>query len=112
MNEAEAQPWVAASAAEGIRQLQLRDLKPGQYTVRLSLFAELNDVQAGDGVQTINIQGREVLKGFDILAEATKTMSRIVREFDKVNVIDRLTLEMSATKGQPLISGIEIVRIP
>ena len=110
-----------AAAAEGIRQLKLKDLKPEKYTVRLFL-AELNDVQTDDvqtddvqtdaPVQIINIQGPEVLKGFDILAEATRTISRIVPEFDNVNIIDRLTLEMSATRGQPLISGIKIVRIP
>ncbi len=75
-------------------------------------FAELNDVQAGDRVQIINIQGREALTGFGILAETTQTMSRIFREFDKVYLIAGLTLAMSATKEQPLISGIEIVRIP
>jgi len=39
-------------------------------------------------------------------------MSRIAREFDKVNFIDSLTWQMSATKGQPLISRIKIVHIP
>jgi len=84
-------------------------------------FAELTDVQTNNvqtdtpvqaPVQIINIQSIEALNGFDILAEAARTMSRIVREFDKVNVIDRLTLDMPATKGPPLISGIKIVRIP
>ena len=86
------------------------DLKTGN--LRWKHRAVPGDVQAGDRVQTISIQGREVLKGFDILADAKKPMSGIVHEYDDVNVTDGLTLKMSATTGQTLISGIEIVRIP
>jgi outer membrane protein assembly factor BamB len=111
MNAGKGWPWVAASGAEGIRQLKLSDLKPGPYTVRL-FFTELNDMQEGDRVQTVSIQGREVLNDFDILAEATETMKGIVREFDDVNVSDGLTLELSSTKGRTLISGIEVIRKP
>jgi outer membrane protein assembly factor BamB len=104
----EAWPWVAASMAEGLSQLTLHGLKPGNYTVRL-FFAEPDQLQRGDRVQEISLQGGVVLGDFDILAESGSPMRGIVRQIDNVAVDDRLTVKLSARKGATLISGIELV---
>ena len=104
-------PWVAASAVEGLRELTLRDLKPGRYIVRLH-FAEAADINSGDRVQTISIQGRPMLRDFDILAEAKHAMTGIVRQANDIMIDGTLTMTLRATAGQTLISGIEIIRVP
>ncbi len=108
MESNEVSPWVTASMAEGIGQLKLHDLKPGHYTARL-YFAEPDAIEPGDRVQQISLQGAIVLRDFDIVAESAGAMRGIVRQVDDMLVEDVLTLELSATRGSTLISGIEVL---
>ena len=101
-------PWVVASAAEGLKELTLHDLKPGQYTVKL-YFAELSENSTAR-VQTVNLQGKTVLSNFDILSEADAPMTGLVREFDDVIIDGALTITLEATSGKTLIAGVEVVR--
>lgn len=61
-------------------------------------------------MQDISLQGRDVLQAFDLAKEAEGVMRGIVKEFTGIEVKSDLTLELSATQGQTLISGIELVR--
>lgn len=110
MKESAGHGWVAASTVEGLQQLILQDLVPGQYIVRL-LFAELNNQEVGARVQNISLQDRVVLSNFDVLAEAGGSMRGIVKQMEQIAVDGSLKLDLSATKGKTLISGIEVVRI-
>jgi len=82
------------------------------YTVRLH-FAELNDVQPGGRVFDVAIQGRVVLKDFDIVRAAGGRRVAVVKEFRGVKARDELTIELTPSKGgtkaPPAISAIEIV---
>jgi outer membrane protein assembly factor BamB len=110
MSDGEGWPWVAASAAEGLSQIRLHDLKPGRYTVRL-YFAELDDgKKSGDRLQTATVQGNNVLANLDIATEAGTAMRGIVRQIDNVDVDDVLTIDLKASAGKTLISGVELVR--
>jgi outer membrane protein assembly factor BamB len=104
-------PWVTASTVQRLQQLTLDSLKPGRYSVRL-FFAEPADTVVGKRVQDVSLQGRVVLRDLDVQAEAGGSMRGIVRQIDNVDVHDALTLDLSATKGDTLISGIEIIRQP
>jgi hypothetical protein len=88
----------------------LHDLKPGRYTVRLH-FAEIANINPGDRVQTIRLQGRVILNRFDILAEAKHTMTGIVRQIENIMIDGTLTMTLEASVGQSLISGIEVIRV-
>ncbi|NQV22898.1 MAG: PQQ-binding-like beta-propeller repeat protein [Rhodopirellula sp.] len=107
----EAWPWVAASAVEGLEELTLHDLKPGRYTVRL-YFAELSNEASIDRSQTINLQGKTVLSDFKIVSEAEAPMTGIVREFNNIPIDNALTINLKATAGKSLISGIEVIKMP
>ncbi|MEO2019311.1 MAG: PQQ-binding-like beta-propeller repeat protein [Fuerstiella sp.] len=104
-------PWVAASVVEGLEQLTLHNLKPGRYTVRL-FFAEPDNLKSHDRVQTVSLQGKVVLRDFDVLSQAGRPMHGIVRQIKDVEVEDVLILNLLATKGQSLISGLEVIRQP
>ncbi len=108
MKPGQSPPWIAASTVEGLKELKLHDLKPGHYTVRLH-FAETRNARQGERLQSIWLQGTQVIQDFDIHATAQAPMTGLVREI-KTKVEDgTLQLKLVATIGQSLISGIEII---
>ncbi len=109
MRKAEPYPWVSASMAEGLDRFVLQDLKPGRYWVRLH-FAEPTDVAVGERVQDIKLQGQYVLQQFDVAKEAGGMMRGVTEEFANIVVTDDLTLELSASVGKTIISGVELIR--
>jgi len=84
------------------------------YTVRLH-FAELFDSDKGERVENISLDGREVLKNFDILAEAGKVNKAVVHEYRNVlpDAHGVISIRVQATPNSPdqnaKISGIEII---
>jgi malectin (di-glucose binding ER protein) len=109
MKGGEGWPWVGASAVEGLRELKLRDLKPGSYTVLLH-FAETEGELPGARRQNIYLQGKVVLQDFDILEHSKQPLIGIVRRIDGVKIDGSLALKLDASAGKTLISGIELHR--
>ncbi len=109
MNGTETKPWVSASMAVGLERFEMKDLKSGDYLVRL-YFAEPDELRPKRRVQQIKLQGRIVLDNFDIADEAGGSMRGIVKEFSGIEVEHDLALELSAASGQAIISGIELIR--
>lgn len=109
MRQAEPYPWVSSSVAEGLGQFVLKDLKPGRYTVRL-YFAEPDDIAVGDRLQDIKVQGRNVIRDLDVVDEANGVMRGITKTFADVEITNDFTLQLSASNGRTIISGIELLR--
>ncbi len=108
--------WVAASGAIGIGKINVT-LRPGDhtgapahYTVRLH-FAEPENIQPGQRVFSISIQGKEVLKDLDLVKEAGGSNRAIIREFKGIEVSGALAIALTATPGSKpaLLCGIEII---
>jgi hypothetical protein len=110
MHSPESHPWVSASMAEGLEGCVIKDLKPGNYLVRL-YFAEPDDLGEGHRSQSIKLQGQEFVGDFNIVDEAGGVMRGAVKDFANIHVLDDLTLELSAAIGKTIISGIELIRI-
>jgi hypothetical protein len=85
---------------------------PQPYTVRLH-FAEPRDLQPGDRVFDVAIQGRRVLEALDIARAAGGTHRAMVQEVTGIGVKDDLEIELTpsptVTRHPPLLCGIEIV---
>src|SRR5205814_903778 len=84
---------------------------PRLYTVRLH-FAEPDGLKAGQRVFDVLVQGKEVLKGFDIAKEAGGPNRGLVREFQGVRAGETLTVafRVAAQGSAPaLLCGVEIV---
>lgn len=109
MHAGEGWPWVAASTVSGLKSFTLHDVKPGRYKVRL-YFAETQQTKPTERVQTIAINGKTLLRDFDIAAESKHAMTGIVREFSDVIIDDGFTISLSAKYGMTLISGLELIR--
>jgi len=105
--------WVAASGLEGVESMAIRLAGKGAaarpYTVRLHFAEPAAGAIAGERVFTVNLQGKDVLKDFDIVNAAAGPRRAIVREFRRVMVTEHLELGFSAKEGKPLVCGVEIV---
>jgi outer membrane protein assembly factor BamB len=108
--------WVAASGLAGPLALGItlagETSDEASYTVKLH-FAELEDRKPGERLFDVRLQGREVLRGFDIPQAAGGPGRPVVKTFSRVRVKDALTVECLPisikTGAPPLISGVEII---
>ena len=79
------------------------------YTVRL-VFAEPEDIRAGQRVFDVKLQGREVLPSLDIVKQAGGAMRGIVREFRGVKAAEALEIEFVPRSAKPpLVCGVELI---
>jgi hypothetical protein len=105
-------PWVGASGAKGLTSLTVTlggDAdKERAYTVRLH-FAEPEQLTAGQRVFHVGLQGKEVLKDFDVVKEAGGPMRGVVKEFRGVRVKKDLTVTLSPSAGVPVLCGVEVM---
>lgn len=111
--------WVFASGARGLQSLELPLLgngdKPQTYTVRLC-FAALETDKPGQRVFDVKLQGKTVLKEFDVAAKTKGVQTALIEEFENIPVTGKLRIEFSSSQAkataaqQPIISGIEVLR--
>ncbi len=101
-------PWVFASMAENLKRCVIKDLKPGVYAVRL-YFVEPGSRSSNQRLLNIRLQGRVVAEDFNVMAEAGGTMKGTVREFRNITVMNELIIEIDASRGMSLISGVELL---
>jgi outer membrane protein assembly factor BamB len=114
-------PWVFGTGVAGLTGIDLPLLEAGSepmvYTVRLH-FADLADPQPGARVFDIKLQGRTVLEGLDIAAEARGEDRAVVKQFEGVKVRDALKIEFvprtDATDPltAPLLNAVELEGVP
>ncbi|MEN6424669.1 MAG: PQQ-binding-like beta-propeller repeat protein, partial [Phycisphaerales bacterium] len=124
-------PWVEASGAKGLRSVRVRvsgrqseraeeaegaDLDREQvdgersYTVRLH-FMEPEDKEPGQRRFDIALNGRTVLKDFDIVTEARAPNVGIVRTFQGIRASDFVTISLAPVdaNSETILCGVEIV---
>ena len=77
-------------------------------TVRLH-FAELEHTRPGQRVFDVTVQGKDVLRSFDIAREAGGPRRAVVKELRGVPLGPEMTIAFRARKGVPLLSGVEVV---
>jgi hypothetical protein len=103
---------IYASGCRGLAWCRIpltRDLKAlGTYTVRLH-FAEPDPaVGPGRRIFDVLLQDKIVLKDFDIAAQAG-ALRAVVKEFKGVPAADSLTVTLKASRGDSLLSGLEVL---
>ena len=112
MQQDDVHPWVSGSFALGLQSLVIRDMKPGNYQVRI-YFAEpqLPESPAStDRIQKIKLQGQDVAENYNAYVKAGQPNKGTVWVENNVLIRDKFTLQLSAVKRTTLISGIELIR--
>jgi outer membrane protein assembly factor BamB len=107
--------WVVASGAKGLTALRIKladgDKQPRKYTLRLH-FAEPDEIQAGERVFAVNVQGQPAIAALDVMKESGGQFISLVKEIRGVEVADELTIELAPAASSKLqasvLSGIEI----
>jgi len=85
---------------------------PKTLSVRLH-FAELDGTELGERVFDVKLQGKTVLKDFDVVKAAGGSRRALVKQFDNVTARRALTLEMVPKAGEvtastaPILSAVE-----
>jgi outer membrane protein assembly factor BamB len=108
-------PWVAASGAKGLSALKIRladkGAAPRKYTVELH-FLDPDDVQPGERVFDVSLQGKPVIESLDVARESGGQNRSLVRTINGVEVTDLLLIELACTQASKIkacvLSGIEI----
>ena len=89
--------------------------KDGRYLVRLH-FAEIFDDGAGRRIENVLINGRPVLKDFDIFAAGGGLNKAVVKEFagmtpdERGNIVIRITAAQGSPDKNAKICGLEILK--
>jgi len=110
----EALRWVAASGAEGLSEAHIAlgssSDAPRRYTVRL-YFAEPEDLEIGERVFDVSLQGKPVLRHFDLVKNAGGPRCAVVKEFKGIAVKDDLAVALHAVSPgrEPLLCGVEAI---
>jgi hypothetical protein len=82
---------------------------PRSFTVLLT-FAEPDDLRSGQRVFSVRMQGREVLKDFDVAREAGGAHRGVVKELRGVRVQDAIQIEFaSTTENPPILCGVALI---
>ena len=106
--------WVGASGVSDFSEIEItlakEAMKNATYTVKL-FFAETGNLESGDRLFDISIQGKPALRNFDIVKEATGVKRLIVKSFKGIKVKDKLIIQSkSSNPGKPpLLSGVEVL---
>ncbi len=113
------QPWLFATAARGISKCTLPLLEPADgtaaYRVRLA-FSDPDNDRPGQRVFDVKLQGKTVLTAFDIVKESGGRDRAVVKEFEDVEVTDKLLIEFvpriakPELSQSPILQGVEVVR--
>jgi hypothetical protein len=91
-------PWVFTSGLKGMTKFSVPLLEKGakgKYTVRLG-FTPLPGDRVGGRVFDVKLQGKTVLKNFDVAKAAGGVGRVVVREFKDVEVTGNLQVELIA----------------
>ena len=82
---------------------------PTAHTVRL-YFAEPNDTPPGSRVFDVRLQGKLVAKRLDVVEEAGRPRTILVKGFRGVPIGEQLQIEFDPHAGEPILCGVEIIR--
>lgn len=91
-----------------------RSSSPKPYTVWLH-FADLENTAPGKRVFDVKLQGKVVLKDFDIVAEAGARNKAVVKKFQGIMALNEIKLELVSGAGDmtgaaaPIISGMQVL---
>jgi outer membrane protein assembly factor BamB len=112
----ESTPWISASAVGGLRSLEItlsmEEVQPESVYRVVLYFSELEDKKPGERIFNVNIQGNKVLENFDIVKEAGKTNTEVVKSVSGIRAGKTLKIDMNPVKGNTFLSGIGIMEEP
>jgi putative pyrroloquinoline-quinone binding quinoprotein/malectin (di-glucose binding ER protein) len=105
--------WVAGSGVVGVRKITIalakgEDAEQEQsYRVRL-VFSEPLKRPSSRRVFDVALQGRTVLRRFDLMQEAGGSKHSVIQDFSGIRVEGDLTVELRSRSGETVLCGVEV----
>jgi PAS domain S-box-containing protein len=116
--------WVVASGVSGVSRITLwiadksgnpESVEGRLYDVLL-YFAEPDELESGDRIFDVKLQGELVLSQFDIVRKAGGARKTVIERIEEVFVGEKLSIELVSNENsrvdEAVISGIEIIARP
>jgi outer membrane protein assembly factor BamB len=112
--------WVASCGVSGVSNITIpmlatsdknarrADDETRRYDLRL-YFAEPERVEPGHRVFSVIVEGEAALEELDVVQAAGGPQKPLIRELKNVEVRGPLELSLSASKGTPLLCGVEAI---
>lgn len=103
--------WVASSGGKGFRSIDIKLPVAATYSVKL-IFSEPDNLKKGERVFGVSMQGKIVIEKLDIVEESGGSLTLLKKEFKSISCKDNLKIEFNPIKGEPVISGVELIIEP
>ncbi len=104
--------WVAASGVEGASSVSItvatQQDRSRRYTIRL-YFLEPDTSLPQPRIFDVYLNDELVLEGLNISKAAQGPLRTVVREFQGINIAQRLKIDLKARQGKTLLSGVELI---
>jgi outer membrane protein assembly factor BamB len=112
--------WITGYGAQGLGEIVIpmivtsdknarrADDETRRYDVRLH-FAEPEPLKPGQRVFTVSLEGKPVLENLDVVKAAGGPYKTLTREWKNVEVQGPLNLNFTASRGKPLVCGVEVI---
>ena len=105
--------WVAASGVTGAAKVTItlsrKATAARRCTVRLVFADPDRAAKPGQRVFSVSLQGKQVLKDFDVAREARGGLRALVRAFNDVPVTGDLNVTLTSQTGASVLCGIEVI---
>ena len=105
--------WIGASAVEGVSKIDVdlpENLRNRDARVRIYFSEPDKTTKKGDRIFDVSLNGKVVLSGLDIVAEAG-TRKCLIKEIASGEKYGKdLELEFVARRGRPVCCGLEVVK--
>jgi len=75
----------------------------------MSPLCAVKALKVGDRVFSVSLEGKLVVKDLDVTKEATGPMRRVIREFPNIEIDGPLDIQLTATAGTSLLTGVELI---
>ncbi len=111
--------WIASTGVEGVLEVSIpllvtsdkrarrADNQTRRYDVRLH-FIEPDAVRSGERVFSVAVEGRSAVVDLDVAKAAGGPGRPLVRELKNIEVQGPLDLSFTASRGKPVLCGVEV----
>jgi outer membrane protein assembly factor BamB len=104
--------WIGANGLEGVTELTIKpSIVKGNATLRLYFAEPVQNAAPGTRIFSVSVQGKIVIKDLDITKEAGASRKTLIKEFRNIAVNGPLKLKFTASKGLPVICGVELIAV-
>ena len=109
--QADEESWIDASGVEGVSAVTIavNNSEPREYGVRLIFREPHKETRPGERVFDVMLQGEPRIAGIDVVGEAGSSKAGVSKRIAGVMAGEAVRIELTPSKGQPVLCGVELI---